>query len=1044
MSYPMECGELTTSNNVGDHNNDETCSSELISDPLSLDNNVPRNPMEAIESIESHRVEEQVELRPGAPSVLTSDSLDASVQNSSLEETLNIDNKFRTDDANCSTGLDDLDNRADSNSTEFKSIAHKSIDEADTIEIPSKSEQQIHRVDSMSVDLTPDMTVSRDMVCSLPMALSQSFPDPGNCAQEDYNAADISLNSSGQSLPNANLTSLVTAEFEALSENSANISANSSLTDRSVNENDQTQDDDSDLHCLVCNLQLERSKAVPLNTSLESFKVRIADKLSDIINKEYKLYVHSEVVCDNCLNMVTEIHHQEVELKRLREMVVTDFWETVETRHVRPQRRGSRRSSVARQIKHVEFNDDSGVMEFRDPPLGGRAPPKKAKPTKSKCYIKLAANSYQCVRCLKCFPRMRTAVKHYELVHGKNEEQCQVCHKYFRDLTHLQRHKKRFHGSGQSENTSGDASSADTADPAGGSSGQSTSELADRDRGRIVDDDDDEDDTVEAAGAGAEGDGQQVDGDGDDEAARVPVIVDDDDGEMVPVDMDVVMNVESSVSGATRRRRRSHVSYDDRHMFTEILSTGGDDNDTSLNNSGADVSGAPTVRYQCLLCTKTYSRQAKARDHFMAKHAQLRRFACTMCSQMFLTYKQKRHHELSHTAEACSKCGKKYPGNRRGMLERHVIQCGQLKKCKCCDAEFDSVAECLKHRREAHDKTAACEVCGKVVSARNLASHRAIHSDERNYTCHLCGSSFKAKGSLDTHLRTHSEERPFTCSTCGRSFKHRNNWKDHERSHLNIRDFVCHFCSKTFKQAKNLKQHLRQHDANPEIFSCPHCPSTFKYKYNMLAHVKTLHTGEMDRRVRRRVRTAADSSSIPSTAAAAAGVVAGSSTSALAAVSSAIHGVSDLHQLTQHTPAATSASHQQQQQQQQQQQHLAHLAMVAQHHHHHHHHQQQQQQQQQIHRQQQLPPSHAHQQQLQHPHQQQHTAFPHGLLAAAAAAAEPLQPTQVPGAPGPVDALAAARTAPGSGQLSQLAQSGAIGPDHVMFMPTIQHHSIFS
>ncbi|KAF0289163.1 Zinc finger protein 324A [Amphibalanus amphitrite] len=271
-------------------------------------------------------------------------------------------------------------------------------------------------------------------------------------------------------------------------------------------------------------------------------------------------------------------------------------------------------------------------------------------------------------------------------------------------------------------------------------------------------------------------------------------------------------------------------------------------------------------RFRCMLCTNTYSRAAKARDHFIAKHAQIKRFKCTLCSEMFLTYKQKRHHELSHTAEMCTKCGKKYPGNKRGMLERHVAQCGELKRCRVCGAEFQNMSDFIKHRRDAHEKSATCDVCGKVVSARNLASHRAIHSDERNYTCHLCGSSFKAKGSLDTHLRTHSEDRPFSCATCGRSFKHRNNWKDHERGHLNIRDFVCHFCSKSFKQAKNLKQHLRQHDANPEIFTCPHCPSTFRYKYNMLAHVKTLHTGETSRRVRRRMRAPSELSASGSAA----------------------------------------------------------------------------------------------------------------------------------------------------------------------------------
>ena len=73
-----------------------------------------------------------------------------------------------------------------------------------------------------------------------------------------------------------------------------------------------------------------------------------------------------------------------------------------------------------------------------------KAPQKKiSRCSKPKCYEKLSNNEYQCIRCHKVLPRMRAVVKHFDLVHGPKEEQCDICEKYFRDLPHLNRHKQK-------------------------------------------------------------------------------------------------------------------------------------------------------------------------------------------------------------------------------------------------------------------------------------------------------------------------------------------------------------------------------------------------------------------------------------------------------------------------------------------------------------------------------------------------------------------------------------------------------------------------
>lgn len=123
-------------------------------------------------------------------------------------------------------------------------------------------------------------------------------------------------------------------------------------------------------------------------------------------------------------------------------------------------------------------------------------------------------------------------------------------------------------------------------------------------------------------------------------------------------------------------------------------------------------------------------------------------------------------------------------------------------KCEQCPFSSNSSSELLFHKalhseqvifqednKDSKVKPIArykCPICDKIFPKVSLLGHIRQHTQERPFTCNICGNSFARKNNLQYHIKNHgnngsrrvfkkavSNDKPFLCSTCGSSFAKR-------------------------------------------------------------------------------------------------------------------------------------------------------------------------------------------------------------------------------------------------------------------------------
>ncbi|CAK9823887.1 Zinc finger protein 62 [Anthophora retusa] len=240
----------------------------------------------------------------------------------------------------------------------------------------------------------------------------------------------------------------------------------------------------------------------------------------------------------------------------------------------------------------------------------------------------------------------------------------------------------------------------------------------------------------------------------------------------------------------------------------------------------------------CQVCGEKFPNHSMLVIHRNRVHKDGRQYTCHICNRSMISTRSLEWH-MSHIHNeslpgvikedmdgppekkraSCYHCNKTFKTEM--ILRTHIKNTHMEKdpmKCLDCELTFTSEVRLRHHMMVTHNRlegTLPCPHCPKrFVNQLRLKTHMISHSEERPYTCEICGFNLKTKIQLIKHHQNrHSDERPLQCRYCPWRCKQVSALVCHERTHTNERPYSCSVCRQRFKYLGDKNKHERRHES---------------------------------------------------------------------------------------------------------------------------------------------------------------------------------------------------------------------------------------
>ncbi|CAG2119661.1 unnamed protein product, partial [Medioppia subpectinata] len=260
--------------------------------------------------------------------------------------------------------------------------------------------------------------------------------------------------------------------------------------------------------------------------------------------------------------------------------------------------------------------------------------------------------------------------------------------------------------------------------------------------------------------------------------------------------------------------------------------------------------------YRCDDCGTTYPSKLRLNGHKSAKHG-----TAYQCSHPGCDYKTGHKsalnkHRLNHVNDYQFKCGcdKAFKTQKYLNLHQkrvHPDSFADIPWIECSHTGCQYRSKCkrdIKTHIKEHTKPCICEICGKSIPSKNIATHRRTHNKSLQIPCEWpeCERRFINNSFMRAHMNSHTCETTYRCQWpgCDNTYTNKLSLSVHQkRVHKGLLDQKCHWpeCEYSTTNPIRLHNHIdRQHEGLQD-YRCSHtgCDYTTTKCGQLDTHMKT-------------------------------------------------------------------------------------------------------------------------------------------------------------------------------------------------------------